>query len=136
MRYTSKTIEREVVGPFIGKRFPSMSDDVVDVLLTVEYHFEGFTITIIGIPARWDRTTGAEYVTGKVGREVNRRVTTLTAILEARRQGSIELLEIARSQRPVEQILQAEGRLNRAQIVADVLQVTPFRVFLNLPHAA
>ncbi len=136
MRYTSKTIEREVTGPFIGKRFPSMSDDVVDALLTVEYRFEGFTITVVGIPARWDRTLGAEYVTGKVGREVNERVTTLAAILEGRRQGSIELLEVAGSQRPAEQILQAKGRLNRAQIIADVLRVTPFRVSLNLPHAA
>lgn len=81
MRYTSKTIEREVTGPFTGKRFPSMSDDVVDALLTIEYRFEGFTITVVGIPARWDRTLGAEYVTGKVGREVNERVTTLAAIL-------------------------------------------------------
>jgi hypothetical protein len=82
MRYTSKAIEREVMGPFIGKRFPSMSDDVVDALLTVEYRFEGFTITVAGIPARWDRSTGAEYVTGRVGREVNERVTTLAAIME------------------------------------------------------
>ncbi|MDQ2786954.1 MAG: hypothetical protein M3Y58_18340 [Chloroflexota bacterium] len=136
MRYTSKTIEREVVGPFIGKRFPSMSDGVVNALLTVEYRFEGFTITIVGIPARWDRATGAEYVTGKVGREVNARVTTLAAILEGRRQGSIELLGMVRSQPPVEQILQAEGRLNRAQMIAEVLQATPFRVSLNLSHAA
>lgn len=148
MRYTSKTIEREVVGPFTGKRFPSMSDDVVDALLTIEHRFEGFTITIRSIAARWDRTTGAEYVTGKVGREVNERVTTLAAILEGQRQRSIELsqmmeypldvdlVRVARSQRPVEQILQAEGRLNRAQMIADMLQATPFRVSVNLPHAA
>lgn len=129
MRYTSKTIEREVTGPFTGKRFPSMSDDVVDALLTIEYRFEGFTITVVGIPARWDRTLGAEYVTGKVGREVNERVTTLAAILVGRKQESI-------TQRPAEQIVQAEGRLNRAQMIADVLRVTPFRVSLNLPHAA
>jgi len=106
-----------------------MSDDVVDALLTIEYRFEGFTITVVGIPARWDRTLGAEYVTGKVGREVNERVTTLAAILEGRKQESI-------TQRPAEQIVQAEGRLNRAQMIADVLRVTPFRVSLNLPHAA
>lgn len=137
MRYTSKTIEREVVGPFVGKRFPSMSADVVNALLTVEYRFEGFAITIVGIPARWDRTTGAEYVTGKVGRTVNERVTTLAAVLEGRRQGSIELLRIARSQPSVKQVLQAEGRLNRERMIAaDVLQTTPFRLSLNLPPAA
>jgi hypothetical protein len=123
MRYTSKAIEREVTGPFIGKRFPSLSDDVVDALLTVEYRFEGFTITVAGIPARWDRSTGAEYVTGRVGREVNERVTTLAAIME-------------RQQRPLEQVYQREGRLNRARMIADVLQTTPFRLSLNLPHAA
>ncbi len=124
MRYTSKTIERGVVGRFSGKRFPSMSDDVVDALLTVEYRFENFTITAIGIPARWDRDTGAEYVTGKVGREINERLTTLAAMLERQRQ------------LPLDQITQSKGRLNRAQIIAEVLQVTPLRLSLNLPHAA
>ncbi|MHB8647846.1 MAG: hypothetical protein ACYDAR_18855, partial [Thermomicrobiales bacterium] len=81
--------------------------------------------TVVGIPARWDRTTDAEYVTGKVGREVNERVTTLAAMLERQRQ------------RPLEQIIQREGRLNRARLIAnEMLQVTPFRVSLNLPHAA
>jgi hypothetical protein len=84
MRYTSETIKREVVEPFTGKRFSSMSGDVVDALLTVEYRFEGFTITVAGIPARWDRATGAEYVTGKVGRAVNERVTTLAAMRQQR----------------------------------------------------
>jgi len=101
-----------------------MSDDVVDALLTVEYRFENFTITVIGIPARWDRDTGAEYVTGKVGREINERLTTLAAMLERQRQ------------LPLDQITQSKGRLNRAQIIAEVLQVTPLRLSLNLPHAA
>jgi len=101
-----------------------MSEDVVDALLTVEYRFENFTITAIGIPARWDRDTGAEYVTGKVGREINERLTTLAAMLERQRQ------------LPLDQITQSKGRLNRAQIIAEVLQVTPLRLSLNLPHAA
>jgi hypothetical protein len=150
MRYTPKTIEREVVGPFTGKRFLSMSDDVVDALLTVEYRFEGFTITIIGIPARWDRTTGAEYITGKVGRAVNERVTTLAAILERQKKRDTERLRMEILQRPfdtaplqverrllpTEQMIQTEGRLNRERMIAEVLQVTPLRLSLNLRHAA
>lgn len=144
MRYTSETIERQVVRPFTGKRFSSMSSDVVDALLTVEYRFEGFTITIRGIPARWDRNTGAEYVTGKVGREVNARVTTLAAIMEKHHlleqvhQWAVDISAstMVRKQPPVEQIIQHEGRSNRERMIAEILQVTPLRLTLNLSHAA
>lgn len=131
MQYTTETIERKVEGPFVGKRSPSMSDDVVHALLTVEYRFEDFTIIVIDIPARWDRSTGAEYVTGKISHEVSERVTEVAAMIERQRQRSKDF----RSPED-DRIYQAKGRLNRAQIIADILQVTPLRLSLNLPNAA
>jgi hypothetical protein len=81
LHYTTETIDRTVRGPYTGKRYGGMSDDVVYVLLTVAYRFDGFAIVVNGVPAKWDRQTGAEYVTGKVGRAVHEHVARIAQAL-------------------------------------------------------
>lgn len=87
MRYTTETIEREIEGPYTGKRFSHMSDDVLNVRLTIAYRFDGFTIRVAGVPARWDRQRDREYLSGKVGLALNRRINDVAATIEHERYG-------------------------------------------------
>jgi hypothetical protein len=86
MHYTTETIERTVSGPYTGKWYGDMSDDVVLALLTVVYRFDGFAIVVKGIPAKWDRRTGSEYITGKVGRSVHDHVARIASALRRQRE--------------------------------------------------
>jgi hypothetical protein len=74
MPYTTETIDRTIGEPYTGKRYGGMSDDVVFASLTVAYRFDGFEVIVDGVPAKWDRKTGSEYITGKVGRTVHEHV--------------------------------------------------------------
>ena len=87
MRYTTESIERKIEGPYTGKRFSHMSDDVLNVRLTTIYRFDGFVIRVVGVPARWDRQHDREYLSGKVGLALNRRVSEIAATIERERQG-------------------------------------------------
>lgn len=87
MRYTTETIERKVEGPYTGKRFSHMSDDVFDVRLTIMYRFDGFVIRVSDVPARWDRLHHREYLSGKVGLALNRRIHEIAAKIERERHG-------------------------------------------------
>jgi hypothetical protein len=81
MNYITETIDRTISGPYTGKRYGGMSNDVVFALLTVAYRFDGFEIVVNGIPAKWDRKTGSEYITGTVGRRVHEHVATIANAL-------------------------------------------------------
>lgn len=87
MRYTTETIERKIEGPYTGKHFSHMSDDVVNVRLTIAYRFDGFVIRVVDVPARWDRRHDREYLSGKVGLALNRRINEVAAKIERERHG-------------------------------------------------
>jgi hypothetical protein len=87
VRYTTETIARKIEGPYTGKRFSHMSDDMLNVCLTIEYRFDGFVIRVVDVPARWDRRHDREYLSGKVGLALNRRVTEIAAKIEHERHG-------------------------------------------------
>ena len=87
MRYTTETIERVIEGSYTGKRFSSMSDDVLIVRLTIAYRFDGFIIRVVDVPARWDRQYDREYLSGKVGLALNRRINEIAAKIERERHG-------------------------------------------------
>src|SRR3954463_6771233 len=86
MHYTTETIDRTVSDPYTGKRYGGMSNDVVYATLTVAYRFDGFTIVVNGIPAKWDRLTGSEYITGKVGRAIHEHVARIASALQRQRE--------------------------------------------------
>jgi hypothetical protein len=79
--YTTETIDRGITGTYTGKRYGGMSDDVVYADLSVAYRFDGFVIVVNGIPAKWDRQTGTEYITGRVGRDVYEYVARIARAL-------------------------------------------------------
>jgi hypothetical protein len=90
MRYTTETIERTIEGPYTGKRFSRMSDDVLNVRLTIAYRFDGVVIRVADVPARWDRGHDREYLSGKVGIALNRRIHDIAATIERERHGHEE----------------------------------------------
>ncbi|MGI8690704.1 MAG: hypothetical protein ACR2M3_19165 [Thermomicrobiales bacterium] len=64
MNMPETTITR-VIGPHMGRRIAGTSEDVADVRLARRYRFEGFEITVQGIPARRDNATGALYLSAR-----------------------------------------------------------------------
>ncbi len=81
MRYTTETISRETVMAYTDKRYGGMSDDVVFARLTIAYRFDGFEVVVKAIPAKWDRKTGVEYISGRVGRQVYDHVERVASSL-------------------------------------------------------
>ncbi len=86
MRYTSETIEQEIVGPYTGKRIAGTSNDVVQVVATIAYRFEGFTITFSGVPARWDRVQNRQFLARSVALDFNNKMNELATLLERKQQ--------------------------------------------------
>lgn len=78
MNRPETTITR-VIGPYTGKRIAGTSDDVADVRLTRCYRFEGFEITVQGIPARKDNLTNALYLSARDMKRLTQVVDELAA---------------------------------------------------------
>jgi hypothetical protein len=117
MRYTTETIERVIEGPYTGTRFSHMSDDVLYVRLTVVYRFDGFNIRVADVPARWDRGHDREYLSGKVGLALNRRIHEVAAKIEGERHGHGETRHEVRemlNHLPLNVSLRAPGFLHDA----------------------
>ena len=89
MRYTTETIERKVVGPHAGKRIAGASDDMWDVLLTIRYIFDTFTITVTNIPARWDRERDRQYINGTDGLILDDEVMAMAETIMRQRRGKV-----------------------------------------------
>lgn len=49
----------EIIGPYGDKRISGTSDDVLEVLITMTYNFDGFSISATDVPARLDQETGS-----------------------------------------------------------------------------
>ncbi len=86
MRYRTTNIERTTIGRYAGKRIAGTSDDVWDVLITTQYDFADFTITVTNIPALWDRNQDRIFLTSKVGKTLNRRVLDMAERVARTRQ--------------------------------------------------
>jgi len=86
MRYTTETIDRKIVGPYTGKHIAGTSERVFDAIATIQYRFDGFSITVSSVPVHWDEVQQRQYLSGKVGIEMNRRVKELAAILQHQRE--------------------------------------------------
>ncbi len=54
---TTRTLT-EIIGPYGDKRISGTSDDVLEVLITMTYNFDGFSISATDVPARLDQETG------------------------------------------------------------------------------
>lgn len=88
MRYTTETIDRKIVGPYIGKHIAGTSEHVLDAFATIEYRFDGFTIAVSRVPVHWDEEQQRQYISGKVGVAMNRRVKELAAMLQRQRENA------------------------------------------------
>lgn len=95
MKYTTETVDRIVLGPYTGRRYGGMSDDVVLARLTVAYRFAGFDILVKDVPAKWDRHTGAEYITGRIGRDIYERVERIARSLRSRQTTAADAASLA-----------------------------------------
>ncbi|MCA1668608.1 MAG: hypothetical protein LC793_14670 [Thermomicrobia bacterium] len=72
-----ETMAIRVIGPHTGRRIAGTSEDVADVYLARRYRFEGFEITVQGIPARRDNATGALYLSARDMKHLTQMVDEL-----------------------------------------------------------
>jgi hypothetical protein len=86
MRYRTRNTDRTVIGRYAGKRIAGTSNDVWDVLLTTQYDFADFTITVTNIPAHWDREQDRIFLTSEVGKRLNSRVLDMAERIVRTRQ--------------------------------------------------
>lgn len=91
---TVETIERQEVGPYEGQRIAGTSEDVVNVVVTVEYRYQTFTIRVEGSPARDDRATGRQYIAAQVGAPIMRRVNAIADAIEQSRARDLAELSV------------------------------------------
>ncbi len=61
------------------------SEHVFDAVATIEYRFDEFAIMVSGVPVHWDEERQRQYISGKVGIEINRKVKEIAAMLQRRR---------------------------------------------------
>ena len=92
MHYTTETTDRKILGPYTGKHIAGTSENVFDAVATIDYRFDGFVITVTNIPVRWDEEYQRQYISGKFGIEMNRKVKELAAMLQ-RQQEALALRE-------------------------------------------
>ncbi len=73
------TTVQEVVGPYEGQRIARTSEDMVDVIVSRHYVWDGCEIYVDNIEAQQDRVTGRIYVPGPLALEINRLVEGVLA---------------------------------------------------------
>jgi hypothetical protein len=78
----------QIVGPYTGRRISGASDEVIEVLLAITYAFDGFSISAVDVPARFDQTRGRYYLSGPVALRLNNKVNEI--IEEVRRKQQAE----------------------------------------------
>ncbi|MDQ2785315.1 MAG: hypothetical protein M3Y58_09980 [Chloroflexota bacterium] len=98
MRYTTETIDRKIVGQYTGKHIAGTSERVFDAAAMIEYRFDGFIITVSRVPVHWDEEQQRQYISGKVGIEMNRRVQEIAAMLQRQRKNTIVQGQITEQQ--------------------------------------
>ncbi len=81
MRNGMTTTVQEVVDPYEGRRLARTSDDVVNVIVSRHYVYDGCEIYVDNIEAQQDRATGNIYVPGPLALEINRLVEGILAAL-------------------------------------------------------
>jgi hypothetical protein len=77
-----------IVGPYTGRRISGTSDDVIEVILAITYAFDGFSISAVDVPARFDQIRGRYYLSGPVALRLNNKVNEI--IEEVRRKQQAE----------------------------------------------
>ena len=80
-----ETTVSSVIGPYAGRRISGASEDIAEVRLDRRYQFEGFEITVRGIPARRDNPTGALYISARDMKCLNRMVNELVDAMQRQR---------------------------------------------------
>lgn len=92
---STTTTVTKVVGSYTGQRISGTSNDVIEVIITTVYNFEGFSISVAEIPASLDQETGRYYLSGRVALPVNDKVNKAIKEVESKRQtgqGEVSLL--------------------------------------------
>lgn len=117
MHYTTETIDRKILGPYIGKHIAGTSEYVFDAVATIDYRFDEFVITVSGVSVHWDEERQRQYISGKFGIEMNRKVKELAAMLQRRRE-AIAVREQVREQQERNDTYERTARLlvQRAKI--------------------
>ncbi len=89
---TTKTVT-EIIGPCGDKRISGTSDDVLEVLITITYNFDGFSISATDVPARLDQGTGRYYLHGLVALRLNDKVNEIVETVRRQRQTEPETMK-------------------------------------------
>lgn len=130
MKYTAETVARKILGPYTGRRIAGTSEHVFDALATIEYRFDGFTVTISDIPVRWDVEHKRQFISGKDGVEMHRKLEDLDYLFQRQQlekqiesnQRKLERLRAEQQQLDVEMEAIIEG------VVRDALMNAPVRL--------
>ena len=80
-----ETTITSVIGPYEGRRISGSSKDITHVQIARRYQFEGFEVTIRGIPARRDNVTGALYISARDMKRLNRMVDEIVDAIRRQR---------------------------------------------------
>lgn len=82
---TTRTITR-IIGPYNGRRISGTSNDVLEVIITITYNFDGFSIAVADVPAQLDREKEIYYLEGPVAIRLNDKVNEIVAETQRKQQ--------------------------------------------------
>jgi hypothetical protein len=82
-----------IVGPYTGRRISGTSDDVIEVILAITYSFDGFSISAVDVPARFDQIRGRYYLSGPVALRLNNKVNEIIEAVRQQRQAEPEIIQ-------------------------------------------
>lgn len=82
----------KIVGPYTGMRISGTSDDVNEVILTITYAFDGFSISAVDVPACFDQIRGRYYLSGPVALRLNDKVNEIIEEVRRKQQAEPEML--------------------------------------------
>lgn len=89
---TTRTITR-IIGPYNGRRISGTSTDVLEVIITITYNFDGFSIAVADIPAQLDRERERYYLEGLVAIRLNGKVNEIVAEVQRKQQTEPDMLQ-------------------------------------------
>ncbi len=82
---TTRTITR-IIGPYGGRRISGTSNNVLEVIITITYNFDGFSIAVADVPAHLDRERERYYLEGPVAIRLNDKVNEIVAEVQHKQQ--------------------------------------------------
>ncbi len=89
---TTRTIAR-IIGPYNGQRISGTSNNMLEVIITITYNFDGFLIAVADVPAQLDREKERYYLSGPVAIRLNDKVNEIVVETQRKQQTEPETVQ-------------------------------------------